>query len=388
MPHYFSSGETSDEISEELRAWLRLSLEPELTPAQARQLLAACGLPPQIYQSSVQTLSRHIPGELAVQLSQEPLTELQAHIDQAVEWLKQAGHHIVTLADPAYPAALLDLHDAPLLLYANGNLDVLEHPGLAIVGARNATQSGQETATDFAATLASKGWCIISGLASGIDQAAHKGALKAGPQSAGTIAVMGTGLDLVYPAAHRDLAHQISDHGLLLSEFPLGTRAMPHHFPRRNRIVAALAKGVLVIEAAKQSGSLITARLAGELGREVFAIPGSIHSPLARGCHALIRQGAKLVESAQDILDELGNVQHTFKLEPGNPSNARPVQHDNLPEELRPILERIDFAPLTPEQLMRRTGLLATQLPAVLAELELAGCIEPLADGRFQRIKP
>lgn len=388
MPHYFSSGETSDEISEELRAWLRLSLEPELTPAQARQLLAACGLPPQIYQSSVQTLSRHIPGELAVQLSQEPLTELQAHIDQAVEWLKQAGHHIVTLADPAYPAALLDLHDAPLLLYANGNLDVLAHPGLAIVGARNATQSGQETATDFAATLASKGWCIISGLASGIDQAAHKGALKAGPQSAGTIAVMGTGLDLVYPAAHRDLAHQISDHGLLLSEFPLGSRAMPHHFPRRNRIVAALAKGVLVVEAAKQSGSLITARLAGELGREVFAIPGSIHSPLARGCHALIRQGAKLVESAQDILDELGNVQHTFKLEPGNPSNARPVQHDNLPEELRPILERIDFAPLTPEQLMRRTGLLATQLPAVLAELELAGCIEPLADGRFQRIKP
>lgn len=388
MPHYFSSGETSDEISEELRAWLRLSLEPELAPAQARQLLAACGLPPHIYQSSVQTLSRHIPGELAVRLSQEPQDELQAHIDQAVEWLKQAGHHIVTLADPAYPTALLDLHDAPLLLYANGNLDVLAHTGLAIVGARNATQSGQETATDFAVTLASKGWCIISGLASGIDQAAHKGALKAGPQSAGTIAVMGTGLDLVYPAAHRDLAHQISAQGLLLSEFPLGTRAMPHHFPRRNRLVAALAKGVLVVEAAKQSGSLITARLAGELGREVFAIPGSIHSPLARGCHALIRQGAKLVESAQDILDELGNVQQTFKLEPSKPSNAKSVQHDSLPEELRPILERIDFAPLTPEQLLRRTGLLATQLPAVLAELELAGCIEPLADGRFQRLKP
>ncbi|CAG0972053.1 partial DNA processing protein DprA, partial [Rhodocyclaceae bacterium] len=283
MPHYFSSGETSDEISEELRAWLRLSLEPELAPAQARQLLAACGLPPQIYQSSVQTLSRHIPTELAVQLSQEPLDELQAQVEQAVEWLKQPNHHVVTLADPTYPASLLDLHDAPLLLYANGDLGVLQRKGLAIVGARNATQSGQETATDFAATLASRGWCIISGLASGIDQAAHKGALKAGPPSAGTIAVMGTGLDLVYPAAHRDLAHQISAHGLLLSEFPLGTRAMPHHFPRRNRIVAALAKGVLVVEAAKQSGSLITARLAGELGREVFAIPGSIHSPLARG---------------------------------------------------------------------------------------------------------
>lgn len=384
MPHYFSS----DEISEELHAWLRLSLEPGLAPAQARQLLAACGLPPHIYQSSVQTLSRHIPGELAVQLSQEPVKELQALIDQTVHWLKQPGHHIVTLADASYPAALLDLHDAPLLLYANGDLGILQRKGLAIVGARNATQSGQETATDFAHTLATKGWCIISGLASGIDQAAHKGALQAGSQGAGTLAVMGTGLDLVYPAVHRDLAHQISAQGLLLSEFPLGTRALPHHFPRRNRIVAALSKGVLVVEAAKQSGSLITARLAGELGREVFAIPGSIHSPLARGCHALIRQGAKLVESAQDILDELGNAQgdvcRDTPARPGPPSHA----HDSLPEELRPILERIDFAPLTPEQLMRRTGLLATELPAFLAELELAGCIEALPDGRFQRLKP
>jgi DNA processing protein len=367
---------------------LRLSLEPELAPAQARQLLAACGLPQQIYQSSVQTLSRHIPAELAVQLSQEPLDELQAQIEQAVTWLKQANHHIVTLADPTYPASLLDLHDAPLLLYANGDLGVLQRKGLAIVGARNATQSGQEIATDFAATLAARGWCIISGLASGIDQAAHKGALKVGPSAAGTIAVMGTGLDLVYPAAHRDLAHQISADGLLLSEFPLGTRAMPHHFPRRNRIVAALAKGVLVVEAAKQSGSLITARLAGELGREVFAIPGSIHSPLARGCHALIRQGAKLVESAQDILDELGNVQGDFNLDTAPQTGSKPNPYEALPEELRPILERIDFAPLSPEQLMRRTGLLATELPAVLAELELAGCIEPLADGRFQRLKP
>lgn len=384
MPHYSSS----EEISEELRAWLRLSLEPDLSPAQARQLLAACGLPPQIFQSSVQTLSRHVPGELAVQLNQPPSQEVLAQIEQATEWLKQEGHHALTLADPTYPATLLDLHDAPLLLYANGDLSTLQHKGLAIVGARNATQSGQETATDFACTLAAKGWCIISGLASGIDQAAHRGALKAGPQSAGTIAVMGTGLDLVYPAAHRDLAHQITAQGLLLSEFPLGTRAMPHHFPRRNRIVAALAKGVLVVEAARQSGSLITARLAGELGREVFAIPGSIHSPLARGCHALIRQGAKLVESAQDILDELGNVQTSFNLDTTTTSRPERAHYAALPEELRPILERIDFGPLTPEQLLRRTGLLATELPAVLAELELAGCMEALADGRFQRIKP
>ena len=384
MPHHFSS----EENLEELCAWLRLSLEPELSPAQARQLLAACGLPPQIFQSSTHSLAKHIPADLVAQLNHAPSEEVQAQIDQTLAWLKQEGRHVLTLADPSYPAALLDLHDAPLLLYAHGDLSALQRKGLAIVGARNATQSGLETAKDFANTLASKGWCIVSGLASGIDQAAHQGALKAGPQSAGTIAVMGTGLDLVYPAAHRDLAHQISAHGLLLSEFPLGTRALPHHFPRRNRIVAALAKGVLVVEAAKQSGSLITARLAGELGREVFAIPGSIHSPLARGCHALIRQGAKLVESAQDILDELGNAQNPLSLDASSPSSPSFARYEALPDELRPILERIDFAPLTPEQLLRRTGLLATELPAVLAELELAGCIEPLADGRFQRIKP
>ena len=384
MPHHFSS----EENLEELCAWLRLSLEPGLAPAQARQLLAACGLPPQIFKSSAHTLSKHIPGDMASQLNHAASEEVQAQIDQTLDWLKQEGRHVLTLADPSYPAALLDLHDAPLLLYAHGDLSALQRKGLAIVGARNATQSGLETAKDFANTLAAKGWCIISGLASGIDQAAHQGALKAGPQSAGTIAVMGTGLDLVYPAAHRDLAHQISAHGLLLSEFPLGTRALPHHFPRRNRIVAALAKGVLVVEAARQSGSLITARLAGELGREVFAIPGSIHSPLARGCHALIRQGAKLVESAQDILDELGNAQNPLSLDASSPSSPSFAHYEALPDELRPILERIDFAPLTPEQLLRRTGLLATELPAVLAELELAGCIEPLADGRFQRIKP
>lgn len=379
MPHHFTS--------EELRAWLRLSLEPGLAPAQARQLLAALGLPQQIYQSSASALARHIPADLAAQLAQDAPDELQDAVGQAMAWLEHPRHHILTLADPAYPGGLLDLHDPPLLLYANGEPSILRRPGLAVVGARSATQSGQETARDFAGALAAQGWCIVSGLAAGIDQAAHQGALQAGPQGAGTVAVMGTGMDLVYPSAHRDLAHRIAEHGLLLSELPLGTRALPHHFPRRNRLVAALAKGVLVVEAARQSGSLITARLAGELGREVFAIPGSIHSPLSRGCHALIRQGAKLVESAQDILDELGAAAPD---QPDLPVRAAQVaaHASSVPEELRPILERIDFAPLSPEQLLRRTGLLATELPAVLAELELAGCIEALPDGRFQRLKP
>ncbi|WP_394063369.1 DNA-processing protein DprA [Alcaligenes sp. WGS1538] len=379
MPHHFTS--------EELRAWLRLSLEPGLAPAQARQLLAALGLPQQIYQSSASALARHIPADLAAQLAQDAPDELQDAVGQAMAWLEHPRHHILTLADPAYPGGLLDLHDPPLLLYANGEPSILRRPGLAVVGARSATQSGQETARDFAGALAAQGWCIVSGLAAGIDQAAHQGALQAGPQGAGTVAVMGTGMDLVYPSAHRDLAHRIAEHGLLLSELPLGTRALPHHFPRRNRLVAALAKGVLVVEAARQSGSLITARLAGELGREVFAIPGSIHSPLSRGCHALIRQGAKLVESAQDILDELSAAAPD---QPDLPVRAAQVaaHASSVPEELRPILERIDFAPLSPEQLLRRTGLLATELPAVLAELELAGCIEALPDGRFQRLKP
>ncbi len=381
MPHHFTS--------EERQAWLRLSLEPDLGPAQARQLLAALGLPHHIYHSSASTLAHHVPPALAAQMSQDPSDELLAAIAQAQAWLAEPRHHLLTLADPSYPASLLDLHDPPLVLYANGDQALLRTPGLAMVGARSATLSGQETARDFAGALAAQGWCIISGLAAGIDQAAHQGALRAGPQGGGTIAVMGTGMDLVYPAAHRDLAHQIAEHGLLLSELPLGTRALPHHFPRRNRLVAALSKGVLVVEAARQSGSLITARLGGELGREVFAIPGSIHSPLSRGCHALIRQGAKLVESAQDILDELGAARPEPAASPALGSTASLFAYpDNVPDELRPILERIDFAPLSPDQLLRRTGLLATELPAILAELELAGCIEALPDGRYQRLKP
>src|SRR5690606_11414069 len=197
-------------------------------------------------------------------------------------------------------------HDPPAVLYVNGRAELLNRPIIAVVGARNATPGGRDNAQAFAQSLAGQGWCIASGLAHGIDAAAHRGALAAGAQAGSTIAVMGTGIDIIYPSANLELAHRIAHEGALVSELPLGTPSVPHQFPRRNRIVAGLAKGVLVVEAARQSGSLITARLASELGREVFSIPGSIHSPLSRGCHALIRQGAKLVESGEDIVEELG----------------------------------------------------------------------------------
>lgn len=291
---------------EELQAWLRLSLEPGLEPAAARHLLAVAGLPQGIYAQPAATLRQWLPAGLAAQLRQPPAPELQAGIDAASAWLAEPGHHLLTLADSAYPPSLLDLHDPPLVLYVHGDPASLRRSALAIVGARSATPAGQDNARAFARHLAAQGWCIVSGLAQGIDAAAHEGALQAGPDGAGTVAVLGTGIDRVYPASQHALAREIAGgNGALVSEFPLGTRALPQHFPRRNRLVAALARGTLVVEAARQSGSLITARLAGELGREVFAIPGSIHSPLSRGCHALIRQGAKLVESAQDIEEEL-----------------------------------------------------------------------------------
>ena len=220
---------------------------------------------------------------------------------------------------------------------------------------------------------------MVSGLALGIDAAAHEGALDAGAQGGGTVAVMGTGIDRIYPARHRELAHRIAAHGALVSELPLGAGALPQHFPKRNRIVAGLARGVLVVEAARQSGSLITARLAGECGREVFAIPGSIHSPLSRGCHALIRQGAKLVETAQDITDELG----------GSPLPSRPASRASAapPLPAHPVLEAMGFDPLHLDAIQARSGLDIADLQTQLVELELASRVARLDDGRYQRLK-
>jgi DNA processing protein len=376
---------TANLSTEELAAWVRLSLEPGLGLARARQLLTAIGLPQDIYASSTGTLSKIIPYDLA-QLFHRPLADtVEATLKRTLEWSNQPNHHVLTLADPAYPRALLDIHDPPLLLYINGQPDRLSRPIIAMVGARNATQGGIDNALAFARYLSDQGWCIASGLAQGIDAAAHEGALRAGPKGGGTVAILGTGIDIVYPPKNHELAHRIAQHGALVSEFPLGTRVMPYQFPKRNRIVAGLARGVLVVEAARQSGSLITARLAAEMGREVFAIPGSIHSPLSRGCHALIRQGAKLVESAQDIHDELGLPQPSAATADGlcvpskNNADAAGETKNSV------VLEALGYDPVHLDTLQQRTRLDPGELNGQLLELELDEFIFRLDDGRFQR---
>ena len=367
---------------EELRSWLRLSLEPGLGPAQARHLLAAAGLPQAIYSLSAGSLGKLVPAELVGKLKREPEQPMQRAIDGTLLWLEHPAHHLLTLADPAYPQSLFDTHDPPILLYVNGNPAHLSRPSIAVVGARSATAGGTDNARSFARHLAGQGWCIASGLAQGIDTAAHEGALDAGPEGGGTVAVLGTGIDIVYPAKNRELAHQIAAQGALVSEFPLGARALPHHFPRRNRVVAGLARGVLVVEAAKQSGSLITARLASEMGREVFAIPGSIHSPLSRGCHALIRQGAKLVESADDIHDELGSP----ALRTTRRTHQASLLDDVAPSPVQElILDALGYDPVHLDVVQQRSGLDLPTLTGGLLELELSDLVVRHGDGRLQR---
>ncbi len=404
---------------DELSAWLRLTLEPGLGAVQARGLLAGIGLPQDIYASSAATLARYVPPELAAQLRRPPSSDIQACIERTLKWLAEPGHHLLTLADPAYPAALLDTHDPPTVLYANGRPELLNRPAIAIVGARNATPGGCDNARAFAQYLAGQGWCIASGLAHGIDAAAHQGALAAGAQAGSTIAVMGTGIDIVYPSANLNLARRIAAEGVLVSELPLGTPSISHQFPRRNRIVAGIARGVLVVEAAKQSGSLITARLATELGREVFSIPGSIHSPLSRGCHALIRQGAKLVESGHDIHEELdrpgpgpadshptpasAQADNKKQRRPGAarrgsraqnaaeppsanaaPGGQPPLFAQNTPEAR--VLQALGHDPADADTLQSRTGMDISQLGSLLLRLELNEAVARLEDGRYQRL--
>lgn len=316
-------------VDESLRSWLRLSLEPGLGPAQARALLTNLGLPEQIYDHGVPALAAIVGYEMAAQMAAAPSAALAESIDAACQWAHEPGNQLVTLADSSYPPALLQTHDPPLVLYVVGDVSLLSKPSIAIVGARSATPGGIENARAFARHLAAAGWGVISGLAAGIDAAAHEGALDAGPSGGSTVAVIATGANLVYPARNRALAHRIATAGAIVSELPLGTHVSRFQFPKRNRLVAGLSRGVLVVEAAVQSGSLITARLATELGRDVFAIPGSIHSPLSRGCHALIRQGAKLTETADDILFELGAATGTKRTQPkGVRRNAAGAMRD------------------------------------------------------------
>ena len=353
--------------ADERNAWLGLSLTPGLGGQSYRALLTALGDPEQIYATPLSQLKQWVPATVA----QDIATGInQARLAPALEWLRHADNQIVTLADLDYPQRLLEITDPPPLLYLKGRRDLLNSPGLAIVGSRNATPQGLVNAKSFAHNLADAGLTIISGLAAGIDAAAHQGGLIG---SGSTLAVIGTGLDIVYPARNKLLAHNIAEQGAIISEFALGTAAIASNFPRRNRIISGMSLGCLIVEAALQSGSLITARLAVEQGREVFAIPGSIHSPLARGCHALLKQGAKLVESAQDILEEL-------RWPVMNPSTAV------SPDINDPLLNAMGFEPLHLDTLVERSGLTAQTVSAMLLERELMGRVAVLPGGLYQRI--
>ena len=307
-----------------------------------------------------------------------------AAVEKDLAWQAQPDNHIITLHDPAYPPLLKQTADAPPLLFVRGQPSVLARLQLAMVGSRNPSAGGKEIAHDFARHLASAGLTITSGLALGIDAASHQGALDAGGV---TVAVTGTGLDRVYPARHRELAHRIAEHGALVSEFPPGTPPLAENFPRRNRIISGLSVGVLVVEAALQSGSLITARLAGDQGREVFAIPGSIHNPLARGCHALIRQGAKLVENVRDILEELGA--YNLGILGESPPQDTDFGSDaavGFDDSQLKLLSFMDFSPASVDVLVERSGLTPEQVSSMLLVLELHDRVESVAGGLYIRV--
>ncbi len=287
---------------EELTAWLRLVRMPDVGIRVAHQLLKTFGLPQEIFKASYDRLVKVVPEKLAYQLHAPLSDEIKQLVANTLDWQTHSENWVLTLADSQYPKKLLDIPDPPLVLYVKGRLDLLSQETIAIVGSRNATTQGFRDAQAFAKALGNAGLTSVSGLALGTDTAVHLGSLAT---SAKTIAVIGTGADIVYPARNHALAHRIAEEGCMISEFPLGTGPISSNFPQRNRLISGLADGILVVEASITSGALITAKMALEQGRDVFAIPGSIHSPLSRGCHALIRQGAKLVETVDDILSEL-----------------------------------------------------------------------------------
>ncbi len=355
-------------------AWLRLTLTPGIGGEARRALLKSCGLPQAIFEASPQTLASIVDPALAERLLRH---ECEADIETALNWAAQPGNRLLTLADADYPQSLLSSDDPPLLLYAKGDTALLNRPMLAVVGSRNATPQGARDAEAFAQALGDAGLTIVSGLALGIDAAAHRGALAT---ASATVAVIGTGADRLYPARNQALARTIAEKGVVLSEFPLGTPALASNFPRRNRIIAGLGLGCLVVEAALRSGSLITARLAAESGREVFAIPGSIHSSLSRGCHQLIRQGAKLVESATDILEEL-----RWEASAAAGAVDDPASAAGNGDEQR-VLAFLGHAPCALDTLSARSGLTPADLLAMLLPMELAGRVAQLPGGLYQRL--
>lgn len=323
-----------------------------------------------------QVLGRSWPGLQASIHAQPPLSLLQ----DTLAWLEAEHHHVIVWEDSRYPALLKQIPDAPALLYVSGNPETLLLPAVAIVGSRNPTPAGAEHAHRFSRGLSETGLLVSSGMALGVDGAAHRGALAA---SRPTLAVVGTGLDQVYPARHRKLASEIVSAGAMVSEFPLGTEPRPDHFPRRNRLISGLSLGTLVVEAAPQSGSLITARLAAEQGREVFAVPGSIDSPQSKGCHALIRQGAKLVENVVDITEELGPLL-SYSMAGGKAETTVPTV--TIPAEYRPVLGALGHEPVTVDTLMQRTGLTAEVISSMLLQMELQQLVSSCSGGRYMRL--
>ena len=432
--------------SAQLGAWLALTSERALKPPVLRKLLSTFGDVESLLAQPSHALAEAAGQEAARAVAAAARAELGDEIERTWAWSALPGNALVALDDPAYPPSLLNMHDPPPLLYVSGQLEWLHAPSVAIVGSRSATPQGLDDAARFARELADSGLVVVSGLALGVDAAAHRGALRAG--RGGTVAVVGTGADLVYPAKHRELAHAIAARGAIVSEWPLGTPAKPAHFPQRNRIIAGMTKGVLVIEAAPRSGSLITARLANEMGRDVFAIPGSIHAPLSRGCHQLIKDGAMLTETPEDVLEALGvatsarapaavaapdfgggsspeagsprgassRVDSAASVDSGRGARRKAQSAPRGPARVRPpqpagplplfdeppssspfsspsplsagaarLLDALGHAPAALEILAARTEMDSAALQAALLELELRGHLTVLPGGRYVR---
>jgi len=371
-----------------LESWLSLRHTPGVGNTTFHALLDTFGTVDAVLHASRQQLSEvamksAIKADVINALSKQSKPDISADIN----WLAEDNHHIITLFDETYPAGLKELPDAPPILYVRGDIDYLAQPQLAMVGSRNPTAAGRNTAREFAQHLSNAGITITSGLASGIDGASHEGALQG---LAGTIAVVAHGLDIVYPAQHQKLAQQITEHGAVISEMPIGTQPQRGLFPRRNRLISALTLGTLVVEAAKKSGSLITARYATEQNKEVFAIPGSIHNPMAKGCHQLIRQGAKLVETASDILEELcisckKTTSYAKKPEKYIQENLKDT-HQALDPDHQKLLKCLAYEPTSIDELVLRSQFTAAEVASMLLIMELEGIIV-CQHGRYTKIK-
>jgi len=355
-------------MNRQLEDWVLAALTPGIGPAALLELVRAFGSISAALDASRASLAAVVGAGPADALKQGAATDAR---DAAMDWSLRPDGFLLTLLDDDYPPQLAEADTPPPLLFGRGRRDLLVRPMLAVVGSRNAFEPACATAQEFAASLSAHGYTVVSGMASGIDSAAHKGALQ---HAASTIAVIGNGIDRVYPASNHALARQIARDGLILSEFPLGAKPLAHHFPRRNRIIAGLCRACLVVEASVESGSLITARMALEAGREVMAIPGSIHNPQARGCHRLIKQGAKLVETVDDILDEVGRL-------PAAPEIMHTI---SSPVSDHPVARVLGHEALTIDEMSTRLGLTAADLYAMLLQLELEGRVASLPGGRFQ----